>query len=217
MGFTATQLRQAFVTAHHPGANAALTHFVNGEPYCLEPLSAEGKEDQYCSQEAGFGTDHFGTGSCRYHWGHVIPNKFQRSYGKYLKREARARFLEFAQQDDIELMDLRPELTLLRTLLTDTTQVYQDTKSARAMDLSLRILDNISSTVDRIDKIQSRQTLTAAMAKKMFLDAITIVRTFLPADKVPAFVDAWRAEVTGVIGNPGTLTIPSTATTLEEE
>lgn len=212
MGFTITQLRQAAVTAHHPGAASAITHFVNGEPYCLDPLSAEGKEDQYCSQEAGFGTDHFGTGSCRYHWGNSIPSKLQHTYGKYLKRDLRARFMEFSQYDEIQLMDLRPELMLLRTILTDTVDAYQQTGSVRALDVTLRLLDNITTTVDKIDKIQSRQTLTAAMAKKMFLDAIQIVRTFLPPEKVPAFIEAWRAEVTGIIGPTSTMTI-----TVEEE
>lgn len=215
MGFTLSQLRQSRITATHPGAVAAITYYVNGDPYCLEPLTSEGKEDQFCSHEAGFGTDHFGTGRCRYHFGHIIPGKFQRTYGKHLKRELRQRFQEFSQQDDIELMDLRPELILLRTILTDTINVYQDTRSARAMDLSLRILDNISSTVDRIDKIQSRQTLTAAMAKKMFLDAITLIRTFLPPDQVPQFIEAWKAEVIGVMGNPNALVIE--ANVLEDD
>lgn len=201
MAWTLEELQHKYVTATHPGSVVGITHFVDGNAYCLEPTSIqEEAEQQYCAQRAGQGTDHSGTGSCRWHWGNLPPRMAQ--YSKYLKGELRQRFLEFQQMDDMALMDLRPELTLLRTLLTSTTQAYQANQSNRAMDLTLKVLDNISSTVDRIDRIQSRQTLTAATAKVLFLKAIQVSKTFIPLEHMPAFLDMWRAEIASYMENP---------------
>ena len=198
MGFPFDELKQQYITCHHPGGAIGITHFVNNKPYCLEPLKAEGKDDQYCSQEAGFGTDHPRTGSCRFHWG-TLPSAMYNNYGKYLKRDMRERYLEFAQQDEITALNLRPELDMLRTLLTSTMDAYQETGSARAMDLVLRILDNISTTTDRIDRIQSRQILTAAMGKLIMSRAIQTAAMFIPQESLMAFMSVWEAEVASLI------------------
>lgn len=201
MAWTLDELMDKRVTVHHPGSAVGVTYFVDGVAYCLEPTSPQDETpQQYCSQRAGYGTDHAGTGNCKYHWGNLPPRMIK--YQKFLKGELRQRYNEISQLDDLALMDLRPELRLLRTLLTSTVQAYQQTQSARAMDLTLRILDNISNTIDRIDKIQSRQTLTASTAKMMFWRAVQVAKQFIPIESIPAFLALWRTEVGSYLTNP---------------
>ena len=194
MTFSTQELQERHITCKHPGANAGITHFVDGKPYCLEQL--DGK-DQYCSQPAGYATAHLNTGACKYHWG-SLPERVQ-GYGKFLKRQLKERYNEFEQLDDIQMMEMKPELLLLRTLLSDSLDNYQETKSPRAMELTLRILDNVSTTIDRIDRIQSRQVLTAAIAKMMLLRAINVSKQFIDPDKMPAFLDLWKIEVQSLL------------------
>lgn len=194
MGFTYNELRQHHVTCKHPGAAVAVTHYVDNQPYCLAEL--DGK-DHLCSQPAGYGTAHLDNGPCKWHWGN-LPERVQ-GYQKYLKRELRERYLQFEQMDDIQMLDMRPELQMLRTLLTASLDQYHESHSTRAFELILRVLDNITNTIERIDRIQSRQVLTAAVAKMMLLRAINVSKQFIDMDKMPAFLDLWKVEVQSLL------------------
>lgn len=200
MGFFRTDLEAAIITVHHPGALSRVTYRVDGHPYCLRPLKQEGKEDQFCSNEAGQGTAHLGTGPCNKHNGNIAEGVMVR-YGKYLKRELKERYEEFAS-DDARLMDLYPELAMLKTILTTSVDMYQESRSARALELVLKVLNDIGNTVERMDRIQSRQVITAAMAKLMFTRALQTAVQFVPPEQFPTFVEMWRANVSSLLTLP---------------
>ena len=80
-----------------------------------------------CSRVAGFGTDHLGQGRCRWHGG-ATPIK----HGRYssVTRPRLAELLARAATDNTDPLDLEPELQLLRALVLDYIERYDETTEA---------------------------------------------------------------------------------------
>lgn len=207
MGLFRSDLDSSIITVIHPGAASRVTYYVDGHPLCLRPLKSEGKQDQYCSNEAGQGTGHLGSGPCNKHNGNQADGILAR-YGKYLKRELYARYTEFSE-DDAKLLDMYGELALLKTILTETVQMYQSTQSLKALELTLKVIQDIGNIVERMDRIQSRQTITAGIMKMMFMRGLNTAQQFVPPESLTAFVELWRSNVGSL------LTMPASQLTIE--
>lgn len=197
MGFNSYDLTGKRIICQHPGANSRATYFIDGTAYCFRSLQQQGKDDQYCAHPAGYGTAHLGEGACKYHYALQAEGLMIR-YGKYLKKDLAKVYAEFAA-DEQQMLDLTPELVLLRTLLANSLGVFQDTRSIKALETAAKLLTNIGDTVDRIDRIQSRQILTAAMAKMIFAKALQTATQFIDSEKLPAFVKVWQSDVVALM------------------
>lgn len=82
--------------------------------------------DGYCGNPAGAGTDHPGQGRCKFHGGNA-PVK----HGRYSKiSRPRIKDLMDAFENDPEPMNLMPEVTLLRSLLTDFIERHDEQQEA---------------------------------------------------------------------------------------
>lgn len=162
------------------------TYWINSEPTCLCKTSSM----DYCSLKAGLGTSHAGTESCKYHEG----NAYNITTGRYAK-VTKNRIIEAMEQhrNDPDALNLIPELAMLRGSLevfiagTDKKEM-----SDKTIGLILKTVDSIGSMVDKIDKIQSRQVLTAASARLLMLRAVDIAKLYIPEEKVGDFILAWK-------------------------
>lgn len=206
------------LVCNHPGADSRATYFLDGKAYCFRPISQLGREDQFCSQPAGYGTAHPGEGACKYHFALQAESLMIR-YGKHLKKDLATIYHEYAQ-DEQHIYDLTPELVLLRTLLTNSLNIFQETRSLKALELATKLLGNVGDAVERIDRIQSRQVLTAAMAKMVFTKALQVATQFIEPERLPAFIELWKADVQSLVTTQTTLPkaeIPTLASILGDE
>lgn len=198
MGFLVEELKRARVTAIH---DITTTYYVNGKAYCLRPLYEQGRDYSYCKKPAGYGVGHGLTdGPCKHHGGGAWRTITTGRYSNVLKRQLRTRYAEFA--NDPSVLNINSELILLRTLMAEYLAIYQETHAIKALELTTRTLVEITGAVERIERIQSSQTLTVAMTLLLMARAVDVAKRFLSGDELLQFIDAWEIDVKGYLENP---------------
>ncbi|MHA2377624.1 MAG: hypothetical protein ACXAB9_15845 [Candidatus Thorarchaeota archaeon] len=170
----------------------------DNKPVCLALCSADGNEGKHCSQQAGAGTDHNTLGRCKDHSGRITPPV---SLGRYSGvTTGRLNDLYNSYRQDPDMLDLTPELQLLRAITSNFLEYYADVNTAapehRAdLKMILALLEQVSKQVERIQRIDAEQTLTVAIAKLIMVRAITIAEEFVPSIMMDQFVSTWEREV----------------------
>lgn len=162
------------------------TYWINTEPTCLCRTSSL----DYCSLKAGFGTSHLGTESCKYH----ERGSYNFTTGRYAT-VTKNRIIDAMEQyrNDPDALNLTPELAMLRgSLEVFIADTHKKEMSDKTIGLILKAIDSIGSMVDKIDKIQSRQVLTAASARLLMLRAVDIAKLYISEEKVGDFILAWK-------------------------
>ncbi|WP_158680068.1 hypothetical protein [Deinococcus sp. NW-56] len=96
-----------------------------GGKYCGSGL--RGKPGRHCRQPAGAGTDHLGEGRCKLHGG-LTPIR----HGRYSSLTTRPRLRELLDrlEGDPDPLNLLPELQLLRALVLDFIERYDEMSQA---------------------------------------------------------------------------------------
>ena len=144
--------------------------------------------------KAGAGTDHPGTGGCHYHQ----PQKYGMvtiKHGRYAnvsKRKQAALYREYV--NDPDMLDLVPELALLRSFLADAMQDYHPADQQHVKHLTDMIM-KVSQLVERIENIQSQQVLTLSVARLVMLKAIEVAKRYIPEEDHHRFVLEWKRDV----------------------
>ena len=202
MSYSLDDLRQEVVFCDMT-TQGGFTYFIKNKPVCLGVLT---DGINYCSRYAGNTTDHSGTGKCGWHGGmggrlvktgrysKVGSDRFRKDYQDYLQ--------------DGRLLDLKPELALMRTFLTDLVEKYEEKSEVDLEMLGMirSLWNDVSSTVGRIEKITSEKTLTAASARLLMARAITTMRKLLSEwyeneevidERMEQFLLAWKTEAEG--------------------
>lgn len=192
MGYRVDEINEIFVLRNTIGGE---TYIVDTIYTCFRPISELGKEDEYCSHVAGYGTQHLYEGRCKFHFGRSRIDAALSSgrYASKLKRRLRQHYEEFSTDPDI--LNLLPELSLQRALLADAVQEYQNQFDKRSVMMALRLLQDIGHTVERIEKIHSQKVLTAATARLMMVEALNVASQFISEDKMVAFITSWKEKV----------------------
>lgn len=191
MGVRLQDIREILVLNNTYGGE---TYIVDGRKTCFRPLSELGKEDQFCSHVAGYGTEHLHEGRCKFHSGRLaIRSVSSGRYAPKLKRKLREQYAEFSSDPDI--LNLLPELVLQRTLLANQIEEYQDEFNQKTLITALRLLNDIGGTVERIEKIHSQKILTAATARLMMAEALNVIKEFVPESVMGPFIRAWKQKV----------------------
>jgi hypothetical protein len=128
-----------------------------------------------CNRPAGMNTTHYGTGACKLHGGNNELSTLKTGKSAVLTRTIlQDKIEEFLDGDSADLTNLTVELATLRAIfseflenfpkyegdLTKTEAVDYGVALARAMKLT----SSISSLLEKISKIEARNTLTAAQA-----------------------------------------------------
>lgn len=81
-----------------------------------------GPNSGYCQKPAGYGTDHPGYGRCKFHGGATREGSMR--YARMIRNKEIADLIE-EQEDDVAL-DTVPEIKMLRAILADFVNRYQD-------------------------------------------------------------------------------------------
>ncbi len=128
----------------------------------------------YCQRQAGHGTDHVGEGACVTHGGtnHLIVKgsgegglKHGRR-AKATRRHLSQRVDDYMQQDHSKLLDLRKELITIRLLFQDIIDMFPDDPESKDYALYtnrvMGMVNAISNLVDRMSRIETRNTITAS-------------------------------------------------------
>jgi len=200
MGFNARELNESRLMALH-SKEFTTTYYVNGQPYCLRPLREMGREDMYCSNKAGMGASHGLTeGPCKHHGGNGFKRLTTGRYAGVLKRQMRLKYEEY--EADPATLNIQPELHLLRVLLGEYLEIYRETRSIKALELTFKAINDVTATVERIEHIQSKHTLTMAMTKLLMTRAIEVAKRFLAGDDLIQFVNEWESDVRSYLETP---------------
>lgn len=140
-------------------------------PVCFRPLTGKDTKGKgyRCNRYAGLGTDHPGTGACRLHGGVTnLAAKIKTGKGAIVTRSVlQDRIDEFLTGDLSDLSDLSVELAgmraIFREFLEEFPEVDDDTYGI-ALARATKLVNAIGSLLEKISKIEARNTLTAAQA-----------------------------------------------------
>ena len=152
---------------------------------------------EYCSQPAGFKTDHPGEGACCYHGGGGKMNLRHGRYAKIAKGKLAKHLTVFQQEEQEALLDLEPELALQRTLLQEALDMYEEDPKdpQQAMDV-FYLIRGVAEFVKAIVEIESKHVLRRAEGLYLMANALRVCRQFIAEKDLPKFIQAWREETT---------------------
>jgi len=151
-----------------------------------------------CNRYAGMGTDHYGTGACRLHGGNTnIAATIRSGKNAILTRTMlQDKIEEFLTGDSSDLSDLSLELASMRAIFHEFLQEFPtvtDQNYGISIARATRLVAAIGTLLEKISKIENRNTLTAAQA--MYLQA-TVADILLKNISDPATRDRAVKELT---------------------
>lgn len=148
-----------------------------------------------CQQRAGWGTDHVGQGRCKLHGGNagrpIVHGRYSLKHRKALAEKA-AQFEQFEG-------DLTAELQLLRALLQDFLDRYQD-----GVPLPSRDVQTIYDLADTIGRMEERRvkirkdTAFGAQEMQLFIAAMSsVLQKYVPDNDLPDAINELRSILSG--------------------
>lgn len=136
--------------------------------YPMTVCGAKTRAGTPCKQKAGWATDHVGQGRCKLHGGKSIGQPIK--VGRYSLKHKQSLYNKQADfMADPEPADLTAELALMRALMQDYIERYDDQTNmpAQEIDRIFGMIREISQLVERISKIFSNTSLTQADLLKL--------------------------------------------------
>jgi hypothetical protein len=129
-------------------------------------------------------TDHAGMGACKYHGGaKKRPTISTGVYAVQTKKRLREKIDEYMLKSRDELLDLTEHLAAARAIFDDFILAFPDTNAEEYglwFNRFNSLLSTIGGLVDKISKIDSRNTLTAAQVLYLRATMIDILLKYLP-------------------------------------
>lgn len=160
-----------------------------------------------CSVTAGFGTDHLGTGRCKFHGGAKIALRIagRATHGltsKYLRRAVEDKVAKFMA--DPAPLDLSKEIATSRALLEFLSDWILDQGDVelfieRVPGL-LTLIDNTGRLVDRAAMIEKRYAMTAAQVLYVQSVFVDIMNSYILDPRQREKIAAELARRLGVSG-----------------
>lgn len=124
----------------------------------------ENGERKRCSRPAGWGTTHVGTGPCKLCGGSSIPANITNGKTAYVTKGKLAEEIQqYLDKGKIELRDLTYELAATKLLLKKVIEQMpgvDDDNFGRDLYRVNNLVQTVSSLVDKISRIEARDTLT---------------------------------------------------------
>lgn len=198
MSYTNQQLINSLIICTKPEHGSA-TYYLDGKAICFALCSSDGNNGNLCSRPAGIGTDHPSTGRCKDHGGRngLAPLAVGR-YAPVLNQRLNELYQKYA--NDPDLLDLTPELMLLRAILGNFLEFYQDVNLAEpdnlhAMGTIVSLVDKVSKQVERIERIDANHILTVATAKLIMVKGMNVGKRYVESDLLDAFLEEWQTDV----------------------
>lgn len=150
-------------------------------------------DDERCTQAAGYGTDHAGTGACKFHGGAGITTSlsgnFRHGRGAVQMRKILAeRIDDYVENDSEQLFDLTYELAAMRVMMRELIDRFPNPNdeenyermSSIAMQRIMTMIQATGSLVDKISRIESRNTITAAQVLYLRARMADILVKYIP-------------------------------------
>lgn len=125
----------------------------------------------YCSRPAGWGTDHIGTGGCKWHGGSAatpaaLMNLEHGRGATVLRKSLQNRIDQYVESGDKNsLYDLSYQVGTMQVLLKEVIESFPEPGEAGYGAAITRITNMVQATgslIDKISSIESRNALTAA-------------------------------------------------------
>jgi hypothetical protein len=169
-------------------------------PLCFRTLNGvdnRGK-DLRCNRYAGMGTDHYGTGACRLHGGatNVAATIKHGKQAVLTRTMLQDKIEEFLTGDSSDLSDLSLELAGMRAIFSEFLEEFPavtDQNYGISISRATKLVAAIGTLLEKISKIENRNTLTAAQA--MYLQA-TVADILLKNISDPSARDRAVKELT---------------------
>lgn len=155
------------------------------------------RKERYCRRQAGFNTDHPGQGRCHLHGGRRQgasakgASPFVHPYNSIIHERLTDKWNLLAKAE-YNVLDLIPEANLLRVLIVDFINRYEDmsqallrwhagitnTKPRRVMDIAdaYRMIDSLGKVVERIHKMRQEGAISLETFRRV-TEAMGIVVT----------------------------------------
>lgn len=143
------------------------------KPICFRQIKKD--PTMRCTNPAGYDTWHLGSGACKFHGGNNSnhPNITNGKTARISKMRLAADIDNYLNKDRATLLDLSYELAASRVMFREFLEErFPDPTSDEygiALHRFTEIVGTIGSLVDKISKIENRNTLTAAQV--MYLRA----------------------------------------------
>ncbi|KKK60452.1 hypothetical protein LCGC14_3024210 [marine sediment metagenome] len=151
-----------------------------------------------CKHEAGWGTEHFGEGKCKLHGG--ASNGRPPIHGRYatvLKGKLRKRFE--ALNDDLDPLDLLPDLQVQRTLLTEYISRFPEDVNISGKDLKIisDLTRDVVRTAEKIVRMRNETVLTTAEIALIRVGMKELMKDYVDPDRHGAYLADLRAFIPG--------------------
>lgn len=147
-----------------------------------------GEVGERCSKAAGYGTDHPGTGRCKFHGGAgcLLGAQKQLKHGgdsKYFRNTLKAKIQQYL--NDTNLLDLSGELATQRALLDlllerlETHMLKDPEYAERLMPGLMRSCSEIGRLAERVASIDQKYALTAGHIRYIQAVVVDILMTHI--------------------------------------
>lgn len=162
---------------------------VDASPVCFRRM--HGNPTERCVNKAGYGTNHVGTGACKFHGGNNPERPSQLTSGRYAvitKLRLDSQIQEYLQKDRSELLDLTYQLAATKAIFDEFMTEFPDPTSEDYGTWLFRwnsIVNTLSSLVEKITRVDSRNTLTNAQILYVRATLVDILMKYItdPADR----------------------------------
>ena len=151
-------------------------------PICFR-RKKRGDGTERCTNKAGFGTQHVGMGACKLHGGNAGRPPISGRHAIQTRMRLSDKVEAYLNVDRSKLLDLTRELATARAMFDDFMDSFPDTEDDNygiAFHRFTVIIGTIGTLVEKISKIDSRNTLTAAQVMYLRATMADIMLKYLP-------------------------------------
>lgn len=137
-----------------------------------------------CTNYAGAKTVHVGSGPCRFHGGNVTPHGITTGRNAKITRLRLKDSIEsYLNTDRASLLDLNYELACAKAIFDEFMSASPDPQADEYgifLNRFLTIISSMSNLVDRMSRVENRNTLTAAQVLYLRATVADIIIKWIP-------------------------------------
>jgi len=136
-----------------------------------------------CEKTAGFGTWHIGTGACKFHGGSGGRKPTTGRGAKVARQRLATDIQKYLDGDRAKLLDLSTQLATVKVLFEEFVEHFpepEDAKYGIELHRIQQLTGTIGSLVEKISKIESRNTLTMSQVLYLRVIMTDILMKYVP-------------------------------------
>lgn len=137
-----------------------------------------------CTHEAGYGTDHVGTGACKYHGGNSVGRITTGQHATKARMRLDGKIQQYLGQDRAKVLDLTYELAATRAVFQEFLEEKfpgtEDEEYGIALFRFNQMIGTLGTLVEKISKIENRNTLTAAQVLYLRATVTDLLLKYIP-------------------------------------